>query len=216
VSETVAYHRDPRDVQVYAVTPFAVDLNYGRACNDVVARLPQGSWACVMDHDMMFTTPHWYRQLQEAAAAAPLDLVGVVPNRCAAPWQRAREVDDNNHDVAYARAAGRKRLERRTLLDVTDTMGIAGVAMLFSKETWAAAGGFADGLLCVDHQFHYAVRALGRRVYLHEGVYVYHWRRAFGDGINQRDYPQARHRGTDEPCRCRGPERMPTRRVTLP
>jgi GT2 family glycosyltransferase len=97
----------------------------------------------------------------------------------------------------------------RTLLDVTDTMGFGGVAFAISKRAWEKAGGFVDGMLCVDHHMHFALRRAGLRVYLLEGWYVYHWRRAFGDDPSS-DWPRA------EGCRCRGPEKAPTRRITLP
>jgi len=203
--------------RIFAGTPYAVDLNYGDACNAFVSLLPDGAWACLMDHDAMFTTPDWYRLLQRAASAYPDALLGAVTNRCAMPWQRAQESPADDHDVARHRLIGQARRDHfRTLLDVTDTMGIAGVVLCFSKETWQAAGGFADGLLCVDHAFLYAVRDTGRKAYLMENLYVYHWRRAYNDGINQEDYPKAKDRLTGGECRCRGPERTPTRRVFLP
>lgn len=203
--------------RIFAGTPYATDLNYGRACNEFVSLLPEGSWACLMDHDVMFTTPDWYRILQRVAAAEPGALLGAVTNRCAAPWQKAREAPTDNHDIVRHRLIGQARRDNyRTLLDVTDTMGMAGAVLCFSKATWQEVGGFADGLLCVDHQFLYGVREVGRRAYLVEGLYVYHWRRAMGDGINQDDYPKALDRRTGGECRCRGPERAPSRRVELP
>jgi hypothetical protein len=63
-------------------------------------------------------------------------------------------------------------------------------------------------MMCVDHRMHFALRDKGFRVYVIEGLYVYHWRRAFGDGPPA-GAPVAEH------CPCRGPERAPHHRISL-
>ena len=55
---------------------------------------------------------------------------------------------------------------------------MSGVVILLSKKTWALLGGFPDGFLGVDNAIHQAARDQDCRVYLMEGVYVYHWYRA--------------------------------------
>lgn len=194
---------------IVTFTPFDVEMNLGRAYNRAMELLPDDAWACFLDHDMMLTTREWYRQLVEAATFKPDGAFTAITNRIASPWQQAREVDKENHDIAYHRSIGRARLAQRTLLDCTDTKGWGGVLLLISKTAWREAGGFVDGMLCVDHQMHFALRATGRRLYVMESLYVYHWRRANGDNI-PRDAPRA------EGCPCRGPETMPTDRVALP
>ena len=197
-------------VSLIAMTPFAADMNLGRAYNEAMALVPDDGWACLLDHDMMLTTREWYRQLEEAIAFRPdAGAFTAATNRCAAPWQRAAEADDNNHDIAYHRAIGRARLERRTLLDITDTKGFAGVVTCLSKRAWLEAGGFVDGLLCVDHGMFFALQRAGRRIYMLESLYVYHRRRAHGDRLPA-DTPRV------EGCPCRGPEQLPTVRIPLP
>lgn len=188
--------------------PFASDRNLGRAYNDAMALVPDDAWVVLLDHDMMLTTREWYRQLEEAIAFKPdAGAFTAVTNRCAAPWQQAGH--RNNHDVAHHRRFGAERLKMRTLLDITDTKGFAGVLMCLSKAAWREVGGFVDGLLCVDHQMFFALRRSGRRIYLMESLYVYHWRRAFGDEL-----PEDTPRAAD--CPCRGPETMPHVRIRLP
>jgi hypothetical protein len=76
--------------------------------------------------------------------------------------------------------------------------------MLVSKRAWLDAGGFVDGLLCVDHMFHYALRASGHKIFLIEGLYVYHWRGTTGRGTPPAAHiPFAIDKRTGQGCPCR-------------
>ncbi len=192
------------------MTPFALDRNLGRAYNDAMALLPDDGWAVFIDHDAMNTTREWFRLIAEAIAFKPdAGAFVAVTNRIDCAWQRAQETDRENHDIGYHTRIGLARLKRRTLLDITDTKGFGGVCFALSKAAWREAGGFADGLLCVDHSIHFGLQRTGRRIYLLEGLYVYHRRRAFVGPLPE-DTPRAEH------CPCRGPESLPTVRLTLP
>jgi GT2 family glycosyltransferase len=193
---------------IYPMTPFASDRNLGAAYNRAMALLPDDSWACFMDHDAMPTTREWFRQLEEAVAFLP-DAGAIVgmANRIGPEWQRTGE--RNGHDIRLHRKHGAERLKVRTLLDVTCTKGFGGVVFCLSKAVWREVGGFIDGLLCVDHGLHFALQRAGRTVWLHEGIYFYHWRRACGDELPD-DTPRVAN------CPCRGPETAPTRRIALP
>jgi GT2 family glycosyltransferase len=193
-----------------AMTPYALDRNLGRAYNDAMALVPEDGWVVFLDHDILLTTRDWYRQIVEAIAFQPAAGAFVaVTNRIDATWQRAVEADPDNHDIGYHTRIGLQRQARRTLLDITETKGFGGVLFAFSKAAWRAAGGFADGLLCVDHSLHFGLQRAGLRVYLMEHLYVYHRRRAFV-GALPADTPRAAN------CPCRGPEPTPTVRVALP
>lgn len=191
-----------------AMTPYAPDLNLGRAYNEAMALLPDDAWAVLMDHDIALTTREWYRQIHEAIAFRPdAGAFVAMTNRIAAPWQQIG--NQLSHDIAHHRRFGEERLKVRTLLDITETNGFGGVLFCLSKRVWREVGGFLDGLLCVDHGMHFALQRAGRRVYLMENLYVYHWRRAQGDDPS-RAWPRV------ESCPCRGTERMPTVRLQLP
>lgn len=191
------------------VMPFATDRNFGRACNETMAELPDGVWAVILDHDCMWTTPHWHAQILEAIACRPdAGAFAVVTNRIASPWQREPEAIAAGDDVVAHRKIGEARRARRTLLDITCTKGFGGVVTIVSKAAWAEAGGYADGLFCIDHSLFFRTVAAGRRVYLIEGLYVYHLRASSSKP------------GPQEPkwkdCLCRGAEQMPTERIALP
>lgn len=195
---------------VHAIMPYRADRNLGRALNDAMAGIPDGDWAALMDHDVMWTTPTWHPQLEELAAFAPKATFAVVTNRIASPWQRAPEVDIHNNDIAYHRAIGAKRAkDNRTLLDISQTKGFGGVVTLLSKDAWRDAGGYADGFYCVDHSLFYKLRALKRPIYLAEHVYVYHFR---GSSSAKPPLPAPKVPN----CPCRGIETTPRRRIALP
>ncbi len=195
---------------LHPMTPWSRTMNLGAAYNEAMSRLPEGDWAAFRDHDMMTVTRSWVDQIYEAIAFKPdAGAIVAVTNRIDAAWQRAEESDRDNHDMGYHVAIGRERLKRRTLLDITDTKGFGGVLFAVSKDAWRAAGGFADGLLCVDHSLHFGLQRAGRRVYLHEGLYCYHLRRAFVGPLPP-DTPRAAN------CPCRGSELMPTIRIPIP
>lgn len=186
--------------------------NLGGALNDFMARrVFDGEWAIFWDHDSIpGLTRQWVEVVTEAIEFKPdAGAFVAVTNRIDAFWQRAQEADIDNHDVGYHTKIAHERLKRRTLLDITETKGFGGVCFAVSKEAWKDAGGFADGVLCVDHSLFFGLKRAGRRVYLLENLYVYHRRRAFVGPL-----PQGTPRAMN--CGCRGQELMPTVRIPLP
>lgn len=193
---------------IYPMMPFALDMNLGGAYNDAMRLLGPEDWAVFLDHDAMWTTRLWFSQIEEAIHFQPTaGAFTCKTNRIASPWQKSGNADD--HDVASNRRWGMAQTKHRTLLDVTETNGMGGVVIVISRRAWEAAGGFVPGMMCVDHMMHFALRRAGLRVYCIEGLYVYHWRRAFGDGPPE-NAPRA------EGCPCRGPEVSPQRQLQLP
>lgn len=195
---------------ILSMTPYALDRNLGRAYNEAMIRLDPGDWAVFLDHDAMHTTRDWFPVIHEAITFKPdAGAFVAVTNRIDAPWQRAEEADRENHDIGYHTKIGLERLKRRTMLDITETKGFGGVCFALSVQAWARVGGFADGLLCVDHSIHFRLRDQGLRIYLLENLYCYHRRRAFV-GPLPKDTPRAVN------CPCRGEEPLPTVRIPLP
>lgn len=163
--------------------------------------------AAFLDHDAMPTTKHWHAQLVEAIAFRPdAGALVAVTNRIASPWQQCG--DRASNDMAMHRKFGEARRAVRTLLDVTATKGFGGVLFALARDTWAELGGFADGFGCVDHSWHFKCQAAGRRVFVVEGLYVFHWRH-YGEPDTTSLFPKAPN------CPCRGREEMPHERVTL-
>jgi len=175
-------------VQDILVTiPFAPDLDLGSAYNRTMAALPEGGWACLLDHDATFTTKAWYFQLQAAINFDPDGTYTCVTNRFyqvrEAPGWQARYPYPDDHDLRNHRAFGKKQLVDTTVEDVTNSDHLArGLLILVSKKTWQAVGGFpAPGLLGVDWGWHLRLRRYGKPYYCVNGLYLYHWYRADGD-----------------------------------
>lgn len=183
----------------------------GGAYNEFMGLLAADDWAVFVDQDAMAgLTRQWVQVIEEAIAFKPdAGAFAAVTNRIDAFWQRAEETDPENHDIGYHTTIAHERLKRRTLLDITDTRGFGGVCFAVSKAGWEAAGGFADGVLCVDHSIFFGLKRAGRRIYLLENLYVYHRRRAFVGKLPD-DTPRVRR------CPCHGPEQTPTERIALP
>lgn len=137
-------------------------------------------WACFLDHDAMFTTTDWYKQLYEIIAANPeYGCLSAITNRVGNPEQKVANLKDT-HDIIYHRRIGiAAQLQKRTeVMDVTNTHCISGVVILVKKSTWKKAGGFKDGFLGVDNDFHQRIVKAGLKVGVMRGIYVYHFYRA--------------------------------------
>lgn len=194
---------------IYTHVAYRDDANLGRAYNDFLALLGPDDWAVFVDHDAVATTGLWHRQFEEAVAFLPdAGAFVAMTNRIARAWQRCGDRESN--DIAWHRRFGAERAKIRTLLDISDTKGWGGVAFAVSKAAWQECGGFADGLGCVDHSLHFGLQRIGRKVWLIEGLYYFHWRH-----YGEPDPTSIRPKVPDCPCVGR-PDVAPTVRVSLP
>jgi GT2 family glycosyltransferase len=176
------------------ITAIAYDTerNLGRAYNEIMDRLLPGDWCCFLDHDAMFTTRNWYRQLLAAIENNPAaGLFAAVTNRIGRKSQIPTGAP-SGHDMREHFRFGASLAERHgtEAQDITGGSPISGVVMCLSHSTWETMGGFAEGFFGVDNAAHRSVSKTGRRVYLLPGLYVYHWYRA--DGVGHSKAPKAR------------------------
>ena len=165
---------------VYATYSEGKDI--GQAYNRYMKLLPKkDDWACFLDHDAMWTTEDWFKQIGNVLVANPEDgLLTACTNRIGNPEQKISNLQDT-HDMLYHRAIGRQLRQQGdlTVKDVTKTHCISGVVMLIKKSVWKKAGGFREnGFLGVDNDFHQRVVASGGKVGVMRGIYVYHCYRA--------------------------------------
>ncbi len=167
--------------------PRTANKNIGEVYNGFMAMIPEGDWACFLDHDAMFTTLDWYQQLEEIVGAIEqsnpqsVGLLTTCTNRIGNLEQIADSVDPLCHDIYYHRSLGKQRqLKFGNSLRECDHL-ISGVVILISKSIWQKTKGFIDGFLGVDNNIDQQIRSLGYKSYIMDGVYCYHWYRA--DGI---------------------------------
>ncbi len=181
---------------ILTTIPFSSSKNLGRAYNEVMERLRDDDWVVFLDHDAMFTTKNWHDQIVRAVQTRPdAGMLTGVANRTGNLAQRAvPAINQNDHNYARHRLHGeliRKKFGDAAV-DITNRFPIGGVVMVLSKRSWRRTGGFVDGLLCVDHRMHLAMKRAGLRVYLLRGLYLYHWRRAHNDISFLRGAPTAK------------------------
>jgi GT2 family glycosyltransferase len=181
-------------VALVTAIAYDADRNLGRAYNDILIRLLPGDWVCFLDHDAIWTTRDWYRQLCAAIDQQPnAGLITAVTNRIGRKEQIAKGAPAG-HDMLDHFAFGAKQRDQygATLEDITDGPVISGVVMCLSQTTWREIGGFASGFFGVDNQAHRDVRRIGKRVYLMRGLYVQHFYRA--DGVGHTNAPRAKRK----------------------
>ena len=169
---------------IIAAIPYSDERNLGEAHNQFMDLLPEDGWGCLLDHDVMFTTREWHRQLTEAVLLQPEGTFCAMTNRIKCPFQLLDGgAHLKNHDIKYHRALGAKLLAEKggNLLDVTDEPRTpSGFLMCLSKRAWRDAGGFPDGLHLMDKRMWTALRLVGYHIYVIEGLYLYHWHRGGG------------------------------------
>jgi len=160
--------------------------NLGFAYNTFMKLIGEDDWACFLDHDAMFTTPDWYRQLESAIEKYPdAGEFCVCTNRIGNLRQLHADPSvanfSHNHDMMLHRRIGAE-LQKQNYLEVIEYKkkegrGLSGVALLTSKRAWNLVGGFSDGFLGVDWDYTFRCANKGLKNYILRGVYVYHWYR---------------------------------------
>lgn len=168
---------------IIAAIPYSDERNLGAAHNEFMSLLPEDGWGCLLDHDVMFTTREWHRQLTDAVMRYPEGCFTAMTNRVKCPFQIVPGVSLKTHDMWYHREIGFNVLRdaKDKIIDVTDEPRTpAGLIMLLSKQAWRDAGGFPDGLHLMDKRMWTALKLVGRRIYLITGLYLYHWHRGGG------------------------------------
>jgi len=183
---------------IHAYIPYApssIDKNIGAVYNGFMNMIADDDWACFLDHDAMFTTLNWYKQLEEIVAGLNnfhynAGLLTACTNRIGNPEQVVPGIESQNHDIYYHRKIGKQRqLEYGTSLRECQ-IRISGVVILISKAVWKQTGGFSDGFLGVDNDIDNKIRDLGYKSYIMDGVYCYHWYRADGIPLQGYGYPK--------------------------
>jgi len=188
---------------IIAFTPYAQEgEGLGAAYHNSMKRLEQDEWGLLMDHDMMFLCPDWYKQLQEIIEAHPeYDCFTCMTNRLSRLRPQAMQLAnllplDNHHIPDHYTAAHQLQavnrlkvsdITRKCLEPVPVTMG--GVIILIRKSAWDKLNSMGHPAplwtfnmhLTIDGKIHKRLCSLGMKLGLMRGVYVYH--RYRHDGI---------------------------------
>ena len=159
----------------------SLGYDLGAAYNRCMGLIPAGDWCCFIDHDAWFTTKTWFRLIEAAIEEQPD--AGMFTARCSnlnperSAWQMLGPTDA---PVSVYRAIGREveHAFGSSLRDVTDDDRggdpVSGFCMIIPKAVWVEIGGSSHGFRGRDHRIHKPIAATGRRIYLIEGLYMYH------------------------------------------
>jgi len=161
---------------IYYFTPWNSDKNLGKAYNQCMELIGDNDWACFTDADTMFTTYTYGKQIEDIVKEDAI--YTAKTNRVMCPYQKTGiwEIDD----IRYHRDLGQQLANEKYdyLTDVTNECPLSGCLILISKKMWQKLGGFKeDKMLTIDNDIHLKAREKGEKVYLMEGVYLYHWYR---------------------------------------
>lgn len=170
---------------IYYSVPYSTEKNIGKYYNDFMRTLPKDDdFACFVDGDTIFTTP-FYGHTIENVIKENSDVLCYTcfTNRVACPEQIAPGIDTDSNDMHYHRNFGQmmESIYGTSCMDITKMKSgqlISGCLILIQKNLWRRIGGFAEkGMLGVDNDLHHKVLKAGEKIYLMQGVYIYHWYR---------------------------------------
>jgi len=149
------------------------------------------TWVLVQDYDIMWLTPTFYRDFQEAIIRYPdTGIFTCYASRTANKLQQYRHVSDTqwgsgNPDINFHRKVAFRVAKLNMpglctdITDMAEDVAISGFAMMFNLETWGEVGGFLENgeALGVDNDFAWRVIKAGKRIRRVETVYCAHYYR---------------------------------------
>lgn len=173
-----------RKPAVHHITSGRSDKNIGKAINDMIKNLPDEDWICYRDIDTMpMSHETFFKQCEEIAERGDFSLIGCITNRLGLERQLYGGNISNNPDILYHREIAKELVEKHGSQVKKVNGGIAGLMMLFSKETWSMVGGFEEGYIVhpngnfFDYEFCRKVRGKGGKIGVADGIYLFHFYR---------------------------------------
>lgn len=156
--------------------PFDSDRNHlGRAYNEAMTTV--SDWVLFIDHDVFLVNPNWHKICLKAIEkfGHTAGWLSCRTNRIACPhqlWYNEAEGDDlkKHLEIAFERAESQKGI----YTDVTDLGFLSGFFILTHKEAWQKSGGFVEGFLGVDNNYHISLKNAGYKILVMEELYCYH------------------------------------------
>lgn len=179
------------------IQPWRSDKNIGKANNDDIKDLPDNCWICLTDGDSQWLLPNWGEQVENIIKAngSRYGLIGCITNRVGGLRQCYNNefCEDFNVLNHYPKAL---KVWKENGTEVIDVPMVAGMCMIFSKETWIKTGGFKEHTILADKKFNKSIKELGLKIGLAIGLYRFHsyriWEHGKGREIAQGSYKHLR------------------------
>jgi len=168
-------------------------MDLGYAMNKFMGMLGEDDWGFLIDHDLLFTTRVWYRQLEAVIRDKPdAGFFTVLRFPTAVDWYKPKIKKDRSYtedkvrrvfDLRWHRHIGKMLADKKfsEIQDVTEWERLKGGSkgagiFLISKRVWHEVGGFKNGFKTekIDQDMYSRVRDAGRRIYLMKGFYMFH------------------------------------------
>lgn len=180
---------------IHRIQPFSESKNLGKAYNDHIRIIPEGSWICIQDYDTYFfppgnKEPSFYSNMLEYIKLYPNQgIFTCYTNRTLCKEQQYRGQIYDNPDIKHWRNISTEVHKRPTSLkDINKE--ISGFCMLFNKDVWEKAGGFMERekrCLGIDNNFCWSVLEKGFKIGLMENVFCFHYYRLV-EGIKYKEH----------------------------
>lgn len=182
-SEYIEYRDNPKP-KVWYSNPYSTDKNIGKALNEFCALVPDNDWICLQDGDIMYLTPDWGLQIEQAIQrfGNEYSLIGCLTNRLGRDIQRYNGEFNENHDIIshFSIANEVKNANFGQVIDITHRKYVAGMFMLFPKKVWNKVK-FTENVAYFDDLFSNGVIKSGGKLGLMTGLYVYHLYRIWSE-----------------------------------
>lgn len=161
-----------------ATIPYLPGGDLGKAYNQIMERAED--WVLFMDQDLFLLNPNWYEICLRAIKLYGKEAAWITcrTNRIGRTEQRLLNAPKSNDIDEHRRMA--LKVWRENLMSMTDITDLppghlaSGFFMLTNRRVWMEVGGFKEGFLGVDNDYHVKIREAGYRLIRLGGLYVYH------------------------------------------
>lgn len=161
-------------------TPYSLDKDLGKAYNKEMDKLNDDDWMVFTDGDTAWLRPDYGLQISEILKQnTEAGMFTCLTNRIGNPDQLyLRQLSNASCILKHKRIADKVFNEKK--YQIKEIFGnISGHCMIIKKSTWQQAGKFPEGvgILSVDNIFGKRIQDLGKKIFLMEGVYLFHFYR---------------------------------------
>ena len=171
------------------VIPYDTSKNIGKSYNEAFNGLNDDDFVCFVDGDTIFLDSYFGSRIQQIIDDNPeLNAATCLTNRVSCKWQVVDKINWFNENMLDHDRLTKDIWSKfgTSIVDMTNQQLMSGVLILLKKETWKKIGGFKeDGMLGIDNDFHERLIKHNEKLYLMNGIYVYHKYR-FGDISNKK------------------------------